>query len=322
MQVTLHTDGVPPDVDELCSLPEASFFHSPRWFAALMAVSSTWRVGALVARDSEARIVGALPFVWRSRFGARRVYAGPWGTYGGAIARDVATVATLTQALRDLAASPRTLLVRVHDFAGVCTATLRGTPHWTSVDERCQVLDLPADPRQLFDSSFTSQNRNKIRKAEKNGIRVREASGAPALATYASLYEDSTTRWHVRRTLPAGLFGALANAGSAVQVWIAERDDTPVAALLNFRAGGQIMNWGNVSRREAWKHAPNNLLHWRAIEAACRDATGPRLYNFGSSAGLPGVEAFKSAFGARERVYPRLEYVTPWLGWARRARTS
>ena len=277
---------------------------------------------ALVTRDTGARITGALPFVWRSRWGLRRIYAGPWGTYGGVIARSAAATAMLMQALRDLAVSPRTVLVRVHDFAGVCGATLRATPHWTSVDERCQSLDLPADPRLLFESVFTPQNRNKIRKAEKSGIRVRESSGAQALATYASLYEDSTARWQTHHRLPARLFGALANAGSAVQVWIAELDDAPVAALLNFRGGGQIMNWGNVSRREAWKHAPNNLLHWRAIEAACRDAAGPRLYNFGSSAGLPGVETFKAAFGARERVYPRLEYVTPWLRWVRRARTS
>jgi hypothetical protein len=61
-----------------------------------------------------------------------------------------------------------------------------------------------------------------------------------------------------------------------------------VAALLNFRCGGQIMNWGNVSRRDAWGSSPNNLLHWRAIEAACVDAAGPRLYNFGGSGGHSG----------------------------------
>jgi CelD/BcsL family acetyltransferase involved in cellulose biosynthesis len=99
-----------------------------------------------------------------------------------------------------------------------------------------------------------------------------------------------------------GLAGA-----EGVDVWLAAHAGAPVAGLLNLRAGGQVMNWGNVSLQDAWNLAPNNLLHWRAIAAACADAAGPRLYNFGSSAGLPNVHTFKRAFGAVDRTYVRWE---------------
>jgi hypothetical protein len=317
LNVTLHTDGVPDELEGLCSLTEASFFHSPRWFGAIERAEPSWHAGALVARGSDGTVQAALPFVRTARLGLLRVHAGPWGTYGGIVARTPDAAAAVTEALREFASRARVAVVRVHDFAGVGAEPLAAARHWRSVSERCQVLDLVADPQQLFRDAFTSQNRNKIRKAEARGVHVRLARDAAALAQYARLYRETAGRWGAARRLPSALFAALADAGDAVQVWLAEFDEEPVAALLNFRCGGQIMNWGNVSLRKAWRDAPNNLLHWRALQAACRDSRGPRLYNFGGSAGLPGVAAFKAAFGAREHVYARVEYVAPWLAWAR-----
>ena len=319
MNVTVHTNVVPPEVEPLCALPDASFFHSPRWFAAVIAAHPAWRSGALVARDAARVVQGAIPFVQASRFGLRRVYAGPWGTYGGIVARTPDATQALTAALRQFASAASVAVVRIHDFAGVGTAGVATARHWTHFEERCQVLDLGSDPRALFHDACTAKNRNKIRKAEKRGIRVRCARDAQALQTYARLYRASIGRRAAHAT-PLALFTALADAGDAVQVWLAERDGQPVAALLNLRCGGQIMNWGNVSLPESWPDAPNNLLHWRALESACGDAAGPRLYNFGSSAGLPGVHTFKASFGAREHVYDRLEYVAPWMAWWRRSR--
>jgi lipid II:glycine glycyltransferase (peptidoglycan interpeptide bridge formation enzyme) len=205
--------------------------------------------------------------------------------------------------------------VRVHDFA----STLGSPPGWTVVEETCQVLDLPADPEVLFRDAFTTQNRNKIRKAEKLGVRVRRANDAASLALYATLYHDSARRWNMARPQPRALFEALADV-PGVDCWLAERDGETIAGLLNFTCGGQVMNWGNASRRDAWGASPNNLLHWRALEAACRAAEGPRLYNFGASAGLPGVETFKAAFGARVRVHPRVERRADWVAWFDRMR--
>lgn len=319
MNVTLHIDAVPDEVEALCALPEASFFHCPRWFRALRRAQPSWRAGAFVARDADGTAQAALSFVRTSRFGLLRLYAGPWGTYGGIIARTRDAALAVCDALREYANTSRVAVVRVHDFAGVTAAQLASTRHWKRARERCQVLDLVDDPQELFRDAFTAQNRNKIRKAESRGVKARMARDATALADYARLYVETAGRWRGARLLPTALFAALADAGDAVQVWLAELDGKPVAALLNFRCGGQIMNWGNVSRREAWSHAPNNLLHWRAVQSACRDRNGPRLYNFGSSTGLPGVAAFKAAFGAREHVYARLEYLPSWLAWARRA---
>jgi lipid II:glycine glycyltransferase (peptidoglycan interpeptide bridge formation enzyme) len=216
------------------------------------------------------------------------------------------------------------LLARVHDFAGSLLAEGEGaTPFWSESPEACQVLDLPENAEILFERAFTSQNRNKIRKAEKLGVQVRRAHDRAALSSYAAMYRESAARWGLARPLSEEFFLALASAPAGVDVWLAERDGEVLAGLLNFACGGQIMNWGNVSRRDAWGASPNNLLHWRALQAACADADGPRLYNFGSSTGLPGVETFKSAFGVRTHVYVRREHVPGWVAWWRgRARSA
>jgi lipid II:glycine glycyltransferase (peptidoglycan interpeptide bridge formation enzyme) len=180
------------------------------------------------------------------------------------------------------------------------------------------VLDLPRDANVLWESVLTSQNRNKIRKAEKHGVSVRRGRDRAVFAAYAELYRESVARWGAASTLPAALFAALVDAHPGIDVWLAEHEGRPIAALLNFTCGGQVMNWGNVSRREAWNLSPNNLLHWRALQAACGDFNGPRTYNFGSSAGLPGVETFKAAFGAREHAYLRCEAGPAWVRRLRR----
>ncbi len=310
--VQVHEDDWPDGLDALASLAQASFFQGTAWWRALQqALRCTPYV--LAAREGGS-LQAACAFAAVRRFGLLRLYAGPLGTYGGILARTEGAATALGPALRSLSQDRRVALVRIHDFTGTTLAALQGAPGWHAMGESCQVLDLAEEAQSLFEHSFTSQNRNKIRKAERAGLTVRRGADAAFLDAYVALYRTALPRWRLRRPLPPALFGALVGA-PGVDVWLAERDGTPVAALLNLRGGGQIMNWGNVSRPEAWRDAPNNLLHWRALEAACLDRQGPRLYNFGASAGLPGVHAFKAAFGAREHAMVRLEYRAPWLAW-------
>jgi len=307
--------GEPPaELDALVATAGGSFFQSAAWLRAVARAAPEYEPSVLLAETDG--ITAACPLLRRRRWGTSWFYAGAWGTYGGILSRD-ADAATAVQArLLRLAIEPRVLCIRVHDFAG----TLPDAPPWRRAPESCHVLDLPADASVLWDSAFTSQNRNKIRKAEKLGVVVRRARDAAAFASYAALYRESAARWGTDRTLPIALFDALADAHPGVDVWLAEHQGEAIAALLNFTCGGQVMNWGNVSRRASWNLSPNNLLHWRALQAACADAAGPRLYNFGSSAGLPGVETFKSAFGAREHIYMRREAGPAWVARLQRGR--
>ena len=304
----------PPELDALAATAGGSFFHSAAWLRAVARAAPEYEPYVLVGETG--RITAACPLLRRRRWGTSWFYGGAWGTYGGIVSVDADAAAAVHERLLRLARDPRVPCIRVHDFAG----SLPDAPAWRRVAESCHVLDLPADASALWDGAFTSQNRNKIRKAEKLGVVVRRARDAAAFASYAALYDESVQRWGAGRAVPPALFDALAGAHPGVDVWLAEHEGEVVAALLNFTCGGQVMNWGNVSRRAAWNLSPNNLLHWRALQSACAEATGPRLYNFGSSAGLPGVETFKSAFGAREHIYMRREAGPAWVARLQRRR--
>lgn len=308
---------LPSELDALAATAGGSFFQSAAWLRAVVRAAPEYEPFVLLAETDG--VTAACPLLRRRRWGTSWFYGGVWGTYGGIVSRDAPAAIAVQEALLRLARDARVLCIRVHDFAG----TLADAPGWRRTAESCHVLDLPADANALWDGVFTSQNRNKIRKAEKLGVVVRRARDAAAFASYVALYRESSARWGTERALPAVFFEALAGAHPGVDVWLAEHEGEAVAALLNFTCGGQVMNWGNVSRRAAWNLSPNNLLHWRALQAACADAAGPRLYNFGSSAGLPGVETFKSAFGAREYIYRRREAGPAWVArLQQRGRTS
>jgi len=311
--------GEPPgDLADLARTAAGSFFHTPAWLQAVRVADPRLEPRVIVARDVRGSLQAACPLLAVRRLGTTRLYSGAFGTYGGIVARTPLAARAVRQCLESLARGRGVLLLRVHDFAASLRASGADLSDWSQHTETCQVLDLPGDPAVLFRDAFTAQNRNKIRKAEKQGVQVRRAHDAAALHLYAALYADTARRWRSRKSLPEEFFLALAAAPFGVDVWIAERDGEHLAALLNFTCGGQIMNWGNVSRRQAWNLSPNNLLHWRALQAACEDGGGPRLYNLGSSAGLPGVETFKSAFGARLHAYPRLEHSPGLVAWWRR----
>lgn len=315
LRVRVHAGDPPAGLGPLAARPEGCFFQTPAWLRAVARAEPRLQPLLVVAEDASGTLRAACPLLAARAFGIRRLYGGAWGTYGGVLATDPVAAAAVLGELRRLARAPSVAVLRIHDFA----ATLAAEPGLTAAAESCQVLDLPEDPEVLFRDAFTSQNRNKIRKAEKLGVAVQCGNDAAALQDYAALYRESAGRWGVERPLPDAIFGALAGAGG-VQVWRAAMEGRTIAALLNFTWGGQVMNWGNVSQRDSWGASPNNLLHWRAIAHACRDAGGPRLYNFGASTGLPGVETFKASFGARVHAYSRRESQAPWLGWLRRTR--
>ncbi len=308
--VRLHAGDPPAGLEALAGLPDGSFFQTPGWLRAVARTEPRLQPVVIVAEGPGGELRAACPMFRAAQWGVWRLYAGVWGTYGGILAHDVAAADAVRTFLAALGRRPRVAVVRVHDFASTLGDALR----WSRAEETCQVLDLPDDPEALFHGAFTSQNRNKIRKAEKLGVEVRCRRDAESLERYAVLYTESAARWGLAQPLPRTFFAALAGV-PGVDVWLAEIEGETIAGLLNFTCGGQVMNWGNVSRRDRWGASPNNLLHWRALQTACRDPRGPRLYNFGGSTGLPGVETFKTAFGAQVRRYARREHSAAWVHW-------
>jgi CelD/BcsL family acetyltransferase involved in cellulose biosynthesis len=277
----------------------ASFFQTPTW-SSLVALLPGWSAAALAARVN-GRLVAALPFLRHTRRGLMTLESMPFGTYGGVLLSPSAApyaASELLEAFARAAAAPRVSAARVVDFAGRLAGDSTG---FESRRNEAQILELGREFDELW-NGFKPSVRNKVRKASNAGVTVRLAVSLEDFLTYHGMLEECSTRWGVGNVFTRDFFAALFESGSErVQVLLAVHDDLVIAGDLNFLWKDTVFNWGNVSRNSARSLGANSLLHAHAIELAVEGER--RTYNLGSSAGIEGVESFKSAFGTRKVSY-------------------
>jgi CelD/BcsL family acetyltransferase involved in cellulose biosynthesis len=293
--------------------PRTTFFARAEW-AELTAGATGGRALYLVAREG-GELVAGLPAVETPRFGFSVVESLPYGTYGGVVSGPgcpPAAPAALLERYRRIARRPSVAATHLMDLAGIGD----DLPGFRARDEGAQVVRLDRPFDEIW-NAFRPSARNKVRKARKAGVTVRRAAGEADFAAYHSMLEESSARWGEPCAFGLDFFLGLSRLpGDGVQMWVAELEGRIIGADLNFMQNGWIMNWGNVSRSDAQRFAPNNLLHAAAIERGVEE--GHRVYDLGSSAGLRGVEAFKAAFGTERIPLRLLSAEKLWYRLARR----
>jgi CelD/BcsL family acetyltransferase involved in cellulose biosynthesis len=293
--------------------PGATFFARAEW-VELISEATGGRPLYLLARDGGALAAG-LPAVERSRLGFSVLESLPHGTYGGVVSIPDAppeAARALLDRYRRIALRPSVAAAHLMDLKGTGGA-LRG---FRVRDEGAQIVRLDRPYEEVW-NGFRPSARNKVRKARKAGVAVRRGSTEADFAAYHAMLVESSARWGRPCAFGASFFAGLSRVpGDAVQLWLAEIGGEIIGGDLNFVQHGWIMNWGNVSRTDAQRHAPNNLLHAAAIERGIED--GHRVYDLGSSAGIEGVAAFKAAFGTERIPLRLLSAEKPWYRALRR----
>ena len=277
----------------------ASFFQTPTW-SSLVSLLPGWSSLALAARvDGE--LVAALPFLRHGRRGLVTLESMAFGTYGGVLLSPEASpdaAPELLDAFERAARSPMVSGARLVDFAGRLAVDSAGFQ--TRRDE-AQILELDRDFEELW-SGFKPSLRNKVRKARSAGVTVRPATSLDDFLLYHEMLEECSKGWGTPNVFTRDFFAGLFEAGGeSLQMFLAIQDDLVIAADLNFLWNDTVFNWGNVSNRAARDLAANTLLHAHTIEVAVEEER--TMYNLGSSAGIKGVEAFKSAFGTKRVSY-------------------
>jgi SAM-dependent methyltransferase len=296
-------------VAQQCSY--ATFFHTPMWRELALACAgachdASFAVTLPSGGEAIFPLQELLPRHGRGRY---LLSTFPYG-YGGPIADGTLTAADL-----------RMLFL----YARAATTTVTGNPFihhvsapagWTAETVTTQVLDLEPGYETLR-KGFSKGHRAAITQAGRNGVSARVASSLEDYRAYYSVYENSLRRWGdaAGRRYPRSLFEAgwqLAQRHpDAVRLWLADHGGEPVAGAWVFSWNGRAMYWHAAALERAFELRPMNLVLAAAIEDACD--RGYRVFDFGSSGGHAGTEAFKRRFGASERSLTRWEHVTPVL---------
>ncbi|MEE9270215.1 MAG: GNAT family N-acetyltransferase [Candidatus Krumholzibacteria bacterium] len=304
--------------------PKASFFHTLEWGQCVQSIFKGWNRFFLTAR-SDGELIAAIPAMRLSKRGVFAMMSMPFGTYGGPLVADGAPPGIsddLSRRFFEAARPARVAFAELVDFP----AQLAAVPfkRMRSVEDEARVLSLEPGYDKLW-TGFKDTNRNKIRKAEKSGVTIKLAESREDFLAYNEVLSECSRRWEEPTQFHREFFEALWELhNGGIQMWLAVHDGAIISGLLNFAHNKSVMNWGTVSLPSARHLAPVNLLHARAIEHAVDK--GFSLYNFGSSAGMEGVDKFKATFGAERLRYYHHVLEKRWFPifrrWSRRRRTD
>jgi len=312
VECTVTSDIAPKSWADLIAGDRSASFFQTRVWSDLLSTTLSSHEPLFAAARLGGELVAGLPAIRRSRGPVTVVESMPFGTYGGVLASDRASStapAELVRALVDAVAGATLGQIRIVDFAGRLEHACKG---FTAVASEAQVIDLGRPYEEIW-AGFRPSARNKVRKAEKAGVTVREAEGSDDFLAYHGLLEECSERWGASNPFGEDFFAALAASGSdSVQMWLAVHEGTIIGGDLNFVSATSVFNWGNVSHRESVSLGTVPLLHARGIEDGCR--RGLATYNLGGSGGVDAVARFKAAFGTRP--VPYTEYVLE-KGWMR-----
>lgn len=237
----------------------------------------------------------------RSRLFGNFLVSVPYGNFGGIVTTDDAARRPLLDEAIRLAKSggARWLELRHIDPLPLDLAS-----HTRKV---LQTLDLTPGPEELF-KALASRTRNKIRKAEKNGI-VAEFVGRERLDAFYGIFarrmRDLGTPVYPRRFFDV----VWEHLGESLRLLLVRRENVVMGCMFLYAHRTQVeFPWTAASMEYADLY-PNMLLYWEAIRDSA--ARGYKVFDFGTSDAGGGVHQFKALFNAVDRPLHRQYWLAP-----------
>jgi CelD/BcsL family acetyltransferase involved in cellulose biosynthesis len=182
-------------------------------------------------------------------------------------------------------------------------------------------LDLEHGPSALW-SKVTGTERTAVRKAEKQGIFVREASAASDLEDYYALHLVTSSRAQFT-AFPRSLFSEILRylvPNGKAKILLAEKSGRIIAGTIVMLHKGIAHAWNLSSDPQALKSAANELLIWNAVKLTCE--LGMKKFDFGTTPTDPrsGIHLFKRRFNGRQLSISReRSIISPFLRLSYRA---
>lgn len=285
------------------SRPEATAFHHPAWMRLIADCYGYERLVLAIAVDGELK--AGLPLLAvRSPLARPRLISLPFTDHCPPLAEDAHWEGVLVAALVAWERAQRRP-VEVRGELSPSDGVHRGV-----VGVR-HVLPLAADPEALV-LGFDRDVRSLLGKGPRSGLKVLVGASDRARDDFYRLHLATRRRLGVPiqpRRFFLGLWeGLLArDLGFTVLAYLEGR---PVAGAVFLVWNGTMIYKYSASERDHWRLAPNHLVLWTAIQAACR--AGCSTFDFGRTEPTnAGLRTFKSKWGPRE-----IELVTSSIGVA------
>ena len=168
-------------------------------------------------------------------------------------------------------------------------------------------LDLAPGLERLFKNLHKDSIQRKIRRAEKEQLSYEVGRSIDFIETFHNLMLI-TRRRHQLPPQPVSWFHNLAkNMGDALQIRVARKNGSPIAALLTLRHRSNIIYKYGCSDGAFHQMGGMPFLFWKLIEEG--KATGAERIDFGrSEMENEGLVAFKDKFGTTKSTLTYFRY--------------
>ena len=160
------------------------------------------------------------------------------------------------------------------------------------------LLPLDEDYQRLWTGAFDQKARNQYRKGVRSGVVVQAGPGVAQLPVFYDIYRASARRWGLSSPPDSmAFYEHLLSLDSNGLVWVArDKEGAAVSAAVCLYHGTHAYLWASALHKEYAFLRPNDVLYAEMIQDACN--RGYKVFDFGSSDGLPNVQAFKEQFGS------------------------
>lgn len=299
-------------------------FHHSTWLAALASEYDVAPFGlAVEARDG--RLLGVLPLCYTRGFplrrggsvAGRRLASLPRTPIAGPLAVDRETSRRLIQAAIELLRNDGGISLQIKVLGRRLDEVV---DHLVAEPWRPNYrVQLKADPGELrFGSSRNHASiMRAVRKSERLGVQLRVAETETELRAWYDLYLDAM-RAAPALARPYRLFASMwetMRPHGYAELLIAERHEggrrTMLAGSFLLRYGPTVFFGFNGRRLDQLQLRPNEAIHWRAIQDACR--SGYRWYDLGEADEGSGLAAFKSKWASEVATLHRYYFPEPRL---------
>jgi len=188
--------------------------------------------------------------------------------------------------------------------------------NWKLNDEFAYTQILESEGKNFEDiwkNDFHRKARQKVRKAKKNELEVREGTSLKDYKTFYEIYAtEANQKWGYKNLqIPFKLFKNLYKYGSNhVKLNLATKDEKTIAGTISFPYSKTFYVYMSAYLLEYGTYNPTSLLFNDSIKQACQESYN--YVNFGTSGNLKNVRKIKEKFGAgkvginRYRVYSNL----------------
>lgn len=298
------------------SHPSTSVFHSVPWLRALR-ICYGYRPRAWCLNSSQTGSVGLAACEVRSRLTGARLVSMPFSDHCEPLVDTAEQLGVLLQGLLG------------EDGTGFRYVEIRPLhDHWSEVLETqgfqpserflFHEIDLRPGVEVLWKNLHAGSIRRKIRRAEREGLEVRQGNDPGLVNVYYRLHLRTRRRQGVPPQ-PLKWFRELAKEfGEKVRIYLAYYKDIPVAGIFTLQWGTCLTYKYGASDERRNPLGGNPLLMWSAMQDAC--AAGLERFDLGRCDwNNAGLAQYKERLGAARRrlMYYRRPSGSPHTGTSR-----